>query len=45
MKAIMLSYTDSAPAREVKGPVSRRGLCGDVWLVGEPSGRALAQRR
>ncbi len=37
LKAVMLSYTDTnAAAREVKGSVERRGLCGDVWLIGEP---------
>jgi beta-galactosidase len=36
LKAVMLSYTDSAHAREIKGTVARRGLCGDVWLVSTP---------
>lgn len=36
LKGVMLSYTDSASAREVKGSVARRGLCGDVWLVSTP---------
>jgi beta-galactosidase len=34
LKAVLLSYTDSASAREVKGTVARRGLCGDVYLSG-----------
>ena len=38
MKGVMLSYTDSASAREVKGTVARRGLCGDVFLVSRPRG-------
>lgn len=38
LKGVMLSYTDSASAREVKGSVARRGLCGDVFLVSTPSG-------
>jgi beta-galactosidase len=38
LKGLMLSYTDSASAREVKGAVPRRGLCGDVYLVSEPAG-------
>ena len=29
----MLSYTDTNSAREVKGTVARRGLCGDVYLA------------
>jgi beta-galactosidase len=36
LKGVMLSYTDSASAREVKGSVARRGLCGDLYLVGAP---------
>lgn len=35
LRAVMLSYTDTNAAREVKGSVERRGLCGDVWLIGE----------
>src|SRR3954470_17394373 len=33
LKAVMLSYKDSAAATQVKGTVPRRGLCGDVYLV------------
>ncbi|MCX8037129.1 MAG: hypothetical protein N3D11_08825 [Candidatus Sumerlaeia bacterium] len=36
LKAVVLSYTDSAAAREVQGSVARRGLCGDVYLVSTP---------
>jgi hypothetical protein len=45
IKAVMLSYTDSASAREVKGSVARRGLCGDVWLTSRPSAARLADVR
>ena len=38
LNAVMLSYNDTAAAREVKGAVQRRGLCGDVSLVVEPKG-------
>jgi beta-galactosidase len=38
LKAVMLSYTDSASARQVKGSVARRGLCGDLYLVSTPRG-------
>ncbi|MGI8601377.1 MAG: glycoside hydrolase family 2 TIM barrel-domain containing protein [Verrucomicrobiales bacterium] len=38
LKGVVLSYTDSASAREVKGSVPRRGLCGDVFLVSTPLG-------
>src|SRR5439155_21387060 len=36
LKGVMLSYTDSNAAREVKGRVERRGLCGDVYLTSTP---------
>ncbi len=42
LKGVMLSYNDTASARKVAGSVSRRGLCGDVWLVGEPAGPRIA---
>jgi beta-galactosidase len=45
LKAVMLSYTDSAAAREQKGAVARRGLCGDVFLVSTPQGPRLADLR
>ncbi len=35
LKAVLLSYTDSASARQVQGSVPRRGLCGDVFLEAE----------
>jgi len=38
LNAVMLSYNDTASAREVRGSVRRRGLCGDVYLVGTPAG-------
>ena len=41
LKGVLVSYTDSASAREVKGSVARRGLCGDVFLVGTPIGPRL----
>ncbi len=42
LKGVMLSYTDTAAAREVQGSVARRGLCGDVYLVSTPSGPRIA---
>ena len=36
LKAVRLSYADTAAAKEVKGTVQRRGICGDVYLIGEP---------
>ncbi len=41
LKGVMLAYNDTASAREVAGKVARRGLCGDVWLLGEPAGARL----
>jgi hypothetical protein len=41
LKGVLLSYTDSASAREVKGTVERRGLCGDVFLTGTPRGPTI----
>jgi len=45
LKGVMLSYTDSAAAREVEGTVARRGLCGDVYLVGTPDGPRISDVR
>jgi beta-galactosidase/beta-glucuronidase len=42
LKAVMLSYSDSASARQVKGAVARRGLCGDVYLLATPAGARLS---
>ena len=42
LRGVMLSYTDSAHAREMKGSVRRRGLCGDVWLASRPPGPRIA---
>jgi hypothetical protein len=45
LKGVMLSYTDSASARQVKGTVARRGLCGDVFLVSLPAGPTIEDVR
>src|SRR5205807_951499 len=39
LKGVLLSYTDTNAAREVKGTVDRRGPCGDVWLTSTPAAR------
>ncbi|HJZ57370.1 MAG TPA: glycoside hydrolase family 2 TIM barrel-domain containing protein, partial [Gemmataceae bacterium] len=39
LKGVLLSYSDTNSAREVKGTVERRGLCGDVWLTSTPAAR------
>jgi hypothetical protein len=38
LKGVLLSYSDTNAAREVKGSVERRGLCGDIWLTSTPAG-------
>jgi beta-galactosidase len=42
LKAVMLAHSDSNSARQVKGSVARRGLCGDVWLVSTPAGPRIS---
>jgi len=37
LSAVVMSYNDTIAARLVKGTVSRRGLCGDVFLASEPA--------
>jgi hypothetical protein len=43
LKAVMESYSDTDTAHLTKGKVERRGLCGDVWLVGEPQASRLGE--
>jgi hypothetical protein len=45
LKAVMESYNDTNTAKQRKGRVERRGLCGDVWLVSEPAGARLGDIR
>ena len=45
LKGVMLSYNDSNAARQAQGSVARRGLCGDVFLVGEPRGPRVGDVR
>ncbi len=42
LKAVMLSYSDSASAKTVEGVVERRGITGDVWLNAMPAGPRIA---
>jgi hypothetical protein len=37
LKAVLVSYNDTNAARETRGNVARRGLCGDVFLVSTPA--------
>lgn len=41
LKGVMLSYSDTNAAKTVRGTVSRRGLCGDVYLAGTPRAAQL----
>lgn len=41
LAGVMMSYNDTASARQVRGTVARRGLCGDVYLHGTPAGPHL----
>jgi beta-galactosidase len=43
LKGVRVSYSDTAAAREVKGSVPRRGLCGDVYLIGAPAGPRVGE--
>jgi hypothetical protein len=45
LKGVMLSYSDTNSAKQVKGSVQRRGLCGDVYLVGTPEGARISDAR
>src|SRR5262249_2081216 len=45
LRGVMLSYSDTASARQVRGTVQRRGLCGDVFLVATPPGARIADLR
>ncbi len=45
LSAVLESFTDTNAARQRKGTVERRGLCGDVWLVSEPAGPRLGDLR
>jgi hypothetical protein len=45
LKDLMLSYNDTASARQVRGSVPRRGLCGDVYMSSTPTGPRLDQMK
>ena len=40
-REVMLSFGDTNASRTTRGSVARRGLCGDVCLVGEPAGARI----
>jgi beta-galactosidase len=41
LKAVMLSYSDSANAKTIEGAVVRRGITGDIFLNAMPAGPRL----
>jgi hypothetical protein len=43
LKAVMLSYSDSAAAKTVEGAVARRGITGDIFLNAMPAGPRLGE--
>jgi beta-galactosidase len=45
LQAVMLSYADTIATRVVRGRVARRGLCGDVYLIGEPGQERIGHVR
>ncbi len=38
---VMLAYGDTNSVKRVRGSVARRGLCGDVYLIGAPKGARI----
>src|SRR5215471_17272468 len=42
LKAVMLSYSDSAAAKTIEGTVQRRGIVGDLYLNAMPPGPRIA---
>jgi hypothetical protein len=45
LKSVMLAHNDTNVARRVAGSVARRGLCGDVFLIGAPKGARITDVR
>jgi beta-galactosidase len=45
LKAVMMSFSDSAAARQVAGSVERRGLCGDIYLASTPAAARITGAR
>ncbi|MHB9049147.1 MAG: carbohydrate binding domain-containing protein, partial [Pirellulales bacterium] len=42
LKAIMMSFGDTATPKQARGVVQRRGLCGDVYLTSAPPAARIA---
>lgn len=45
LKGVQLSFSDTNSAKQVRGAVARRGLCGDVFLTAVPAGPRLGEVR
>jgi hypothetical protein len=45
LQGVRMSYNDSNAAREVRGSVARRGLCGDVFLTATPAAARIGDIR
>jgi hypothetical protein len=45
LRGVMRSYSDTAAVKEVAASVARRGLCGDLYLCGEPTGPRVGEVR
>ncbi|KKL91115.1 hypothetical protein LCGC14_1897920, partial [marine sediment metagenome] len=45
LNGVMLSYSDTASAKKIKGRVARRGLCGDVYLASRPPGPRISDAK
>ncbi len=43
LKAVMMSFADTAAGKQARGAVARRGLCGDVYLASEPPRARLGE--
>ena len=41
LREVMVAYIDTGTARQVRGSVARRGLCGNVYLIGAPKGARI----
>lgn len=45
LKAVMMSFSDTATPKQAPGSVARRGLCGDVYLVSTPAAARIRDFR
>jgi beta-galactosidase/beta-glucuronidase len=45
LSAVQMSFSDTNAAKEVRGSVARRGLCGDVYLASAPRAARISDVR